>query len=213
MSTQQDHIIPNTLKSAYRALRSTSRFLEGSHKSPYEEFYAKLSETLSPQKRLDVTTSNAEVEAFYLGRQSEGDFLSMVENKILSKVSLQNTDLALLLNVVWETCSSLPKNAGLFSKFSRLSGRELWELFIRLDSAGQMELQVDDVCDIIVRIFKANGHSESEDNIREWFYPETQVDFWSFLRTIVYSYVGLLQVRQCVYYPWCPILGMDQCPF
>ena len=59
-----------------------------------------------------------------------------------------------------------------------------------------MEVHIDDVCDIILRIFKDNGHIEEAANIREWFCGEADVGFWSFFRTMVENYGSLLQVRE-----------------
>lgn len=58
-----------------------------------------------------------------------------------------------------------------------------------------MKVHVDDLVDLIIRIFKANGHKEQEDNIKEWFCGEENIDFWSFFSQLTEKYVGLLQIN------------------
>ena len=58
-----------------------------------------------------------------------------------------------------------------------------------------LKLHVDDIVDLILRIFKANGHEELPDNIKEWFCGEEAINFWSFFHQIVEKYIGLLQVN------------------
>ena len=54
---------------------------------------------------------------------------------------------------------------------------------------------MDDIVDLIIRIFEANGHNEQEDNIKEWFCGEAMIDFWSFFSQLTEKFVGLLQVH------------------
>ena len=46
-----------------------------------------------------------------------------------------------------------------------------------------------------MRIFKDNGHNESEEAIKEWFHGETAISFRSFFSPLVENYVGLLKVQ------------------
>lgn len=194
MPLAMDYVVRNVLKFAYRSLRAKDRFLEGSHRSPYEEFYSKLTEAFRslPQRKLDISVANSEVEAFYLGHMSEDEFISAVESRVLSKVN--QSSLGTLNSLVWDIVASVPIHSSLSNKIPRSCGQQLWEIFVRLDVDSQQALHIDDVADLILRIFKANGHNESEQNIREWFCEEVYVDFWSFFSTLVENYSGLLQV-------------------
>lgn len=66
-------------------------------------------------------------------------------------------------------------------------------MWLDVDSQGKVHLE--DICDLIQRILRENGHSESEQNIREWFCEETMIDFWSFFAAIIENFAGLLKVR------------------
>lgn len=192
----QDYVIRNVLKFAYRSLRAKDRFVEGSHMSPYEDFYRKLADSVSaqPQKKIDANVTNSEVEAFYLGRTSEDEFVSMIESKVLSKVN--PSSLSLLNSLVWEVVTSVPAHSSLTARISKESGQKLWEMFMRLDIEGQQRLHIDDIADLVMRIFRANGHNESEENIKEWFCDEVYIDFWSFFSALVENYNHFLQVSQ-----------------
>ena len=52
---------------------------------------------------------------------------------------------------------------------------------------------MDDIVDIILRIFKVSGHHESEDSVKEWFYGEESVDFWSFFCQLTERYMDVMQ--------------------
>ena len=184
--------VRNALKFGYCALRAKDRFLEGTYRSPYEEFLMKLAEAVSPQKKLEFAVSSSEVESFYTKQITEEDFVTSIQSKILSKVS--PGDLSPLYSVVWDTYVSVPSHTPLCTKLPRLLGKQLWEIFNKLDVEGKMRVHIEDVCNIILRIFNANGHSETEANIQEWFCGETQIDFWSFFSALVEKYVEFLQV-------------------
>lgn len=192
----QDYIIRNVLKFAYRSLRAKDRFVEGSHRSPYEDFYRKLADSVNAhaQKKIDASVTNSEVEAFYMGRTNEDEFVSMVESKILSKVNLSS--LSPINSLVWELVTSVPAHSSLTVKIPSVCGQQLWEMFMRLDVEGQQTLHVDDIADLVMRIFRANGHNESEENIKEWFCDEVYIDFWSFFSALVENYDHMLQVSQ-----------------
>ncbi len=59
----------------------------------------------------------------------------------------------------------------------------------------ELRVHVDDLVDLILRIFQANGHNEQHHNIKEWFCGEEMIDFWSFFSQLTEKYVGLLQVH------------------
>ena len=60
---------------------------------------------------------------------------------------------------------------------------------------SELKVHVDDIVDLILRIFEANGHVEQQSNIKEWFCGEEKIDFWSFFSQLTEKYVGLLQVH------------------
>ena len=53
------------------------RFVKRTHLSPYKDFFEKVL-----QRKLESEVPKSEVEAFYLGRQSEGDFVTIAENRL-----------------------------------------------------------------------------------------------------------------------------------
>ena len=114
--------------------------------------------------------------------------------RIFSKVS--GWEFAPFSTVVWNECYSMPDKTQLCAKIDIGIARQIWEMFLWLDIDSQSKIHVEDICDFILRILRENGHSESEQNIREWFCGEVLVDFWSFFAAIVENYVGLLKVRK-----------------
>lgn len=64
-----------------------------------------------------------------------------------------------------------------------------------LTSECELKVHVDDLVDLILRIFQANGHNEQQENIKEWFCGEDKIDFWSFFSQLTEKFVGLLQVH------------------
>ena len=69
-----------------------------------------------------------------------------------------------------------------------------------------------------MRIFKANGHYEKQENIQEWFCSETYIDFWSLMLALAETYSSFLQVSSApswwilvhvrwVYLPANPLLA------
>lgn len=155
----KNYIIRNCLLFAFKALRHSERLKENSLVSPYEDFFDDVASALSPQKKLNYTIPNSEVEGFYNKRFSENDFMSSVQSKILSKLpavgpgttvstaasSPQGSNggslctvigtfnqYSLLFTVVWELLTS--QNASICNKLPKLSGKQLWEVFLKLDT-------------------------------------------------------------------------------
>ena len=154
----KNYVIRNCLLFAFRSLRNTERHVEGSLVSPYEQFFTTVAEALSPGKKLVFAISNTEVEGFYNRRLSEKDFMISIQSKILSKipsfgpaapvVNAASTPTAtnggpctvmgsfnqfsLLFSVVWDRLAT--QNAGICNKLPKLSGRQLWEVFLKLDT-------------------------------------------------------------------------------
>ena len=150
-----NYIVRNCLLFAFKALRNTKRHIEDSLRSPYEDIFADLAKTLSPAKKLDYSIPNSEVEAFYLKRMTEKEFISNIEIRILSKILLSgpgtvNTSACsnfngatsnvnnvlsqypLLFSVVWDLLSK--QNSATCGKLPKLSGKQLWEMFLKIDT-------------------------------------------------------------------------------
>ena len=179
------YVIRNALKFVYSALRGPERFVDGA-KSHYEDFFEKLydgSKVPQPQKGI------GEVESFYLGNINEDDFIQSVQAKLVNAA-----DLAPLFTVAWDTYTSILPHAQLGKRLTSVSGRLLWEIFLKLDDQSILRVHIDDICYVILRIFRANGHEEREENIREWFCEEVNIDFWSFLSALLEKYSELLKV-------------------
>lgn len=64
----------NCLTYVYDALRSKEQLMGESTTSYYENYFHQLADSLGPGKKCDVTISNSEVESFYLGQVSLGEF-------------------------------------------------------------------------------------------------------------------------------------------
>ena len=74
-SAPKEYVVRNALCYAYDALRSNERYIGESTTSRYENYFQQLAEKLAaPGKKCDVSISNSEVESFYLGRVSLGEF-------------------------------------------------------------------------------------------------------------------------------------------
>lgn len=152
----KSHIICNCLLFAYRALKNTERLVDDSLHSPYEVLLLDIANALSPSKKIDLTIQNSEVEGFYNRRLSESDFLANIQSKILSKVPVSGpgtvistgsnpavsnetttvvnsfNQFSLLFTVVWDMLSG--QNPTVCNKLPKLSGKQLWEVFLKLDT-------------------------------------------------------------------------------
>lgn len=152
------YIVRNCLKFAYRALKGTERHKMDSLRSPYEDLYVDIGSALCPLKKLDLSIPNSEVEGFYNRRVSENEFILNIQSRILSKVPSSgpgtvvstgsnpnaSTGMAstvtvgtfnhfsLLFTVVWDLLSQ--QNSTICNKLPKLSGRQLWEVFLKLDT-------------------------------------------------------------------------------
>ncbi len=60
---------------------------------------------------------------------------------------------------------------------------------------SELKVHVDDIVEVVLKIFKANGHNESENNIKEWFKGHALLSFLDFFNPLVERYVGLLQAH------------------
>ena len=155
-----NYVVQNCLLFAYRALKNLGRFVNDSHISPYEQLFTDIASALSPNKKIDFSLPNSEVEKFYGRRLSEAEFVASVQTKILNQVppsgpgtvigvgnnvaagscpnqaaakAILNTfnQFSLLFTIVWEMVSA--QNSAMCNKLPKLSGRQLWEVFLKLD--------------------------------------------------------------------------------
>jgi hypothetical protein len=149
------YVVRNCLLFAYRGLRNTERLVNDSLLSPYEVLLQNIANALSPNKKLELSIPNSEVESFYNRRLSETDFMANVQSRILSKVPASGTgtvvltgsavasngtatvvnsfnQFSLLFTVVWEMLST--QNSAVCNKLPKLSGKQLWEVFLKLDT-------------------------------------------------------------------------------
>ena len=151
------YVVRNALLFAFRALRHTERLQKDSLCSPYEDFYTELANALSPVKKIECNIPNSEVEKFYNKRMSENDFVMSVQSKILCKLPSSGpgtvvstassptgnsgtastvistfNHLSLLFSVVWGLL--VEQNKEICSRLPNLSGRQLWEIFLKLDT-------------------------------------------------------------------------------
>jgi len=146
--------VRNCLLFAFNCLRSTDRLVGDSLQSPYEQFHEKLAGNICKGRKIEFSIPNSEVEAFYLKRSSETDFIASVQSKILSKTCQNPASMAAngtasavggaptfasvlslynpLFGQVWEM--ECENNSDLYSKLPSQSGRHLWEIFLKLDS-------------------------------------------------------------------------------
>ena len=151
--------VKNCLVFAFNCLRKMDRLVGDSLQSPYEVFHENLAKGLSKGKKIEYSIPNSEVEAFYLKRSSEIDFIASVQSRILSKVCSSGansggpgnttptgtggtTTFASVLNmygplfsqvwdVIYETYSDI------CSKLPSPSGMHLWEIFLKLDTGKE----------------------------------------------------------------------------
>lgn len=121
------YVARNGLMFAYRALRAKDRY--AGQVSPYEEFLARLSEVLNPQRRTDLCVPYGDVEAFYQGSISEEEFVSAVYSRVVPKTSTIS-ELSALFPLVWDVYTSVPAYQSLCQKIPRLCGRQVGVLSI-----------------------------------------------------------------------------------
>ena len=74
-TSTKEYIVRNCLTYAYGALRSKDRLMGESTVSHYENYFQQLLEELGPPgKKWETAVPNSEVESFYLGNTSLGEF-------------------------------------------------------------------------------------------------------------------------------------------
>lgn len=150
-----NYMVRNGLIFAFRALRQGERLVGESLRSPYEQFFMDVAAALFPNKKMELGIVNSEVEKFYNKHMTETEFMINVQTKLLSKMAggqgsggppssptgsngvlstVRNgfSQHALLFSVVWGLL--VTQNKAVFSKLPNLSGKQLWEIFIKLDT-------------------------------------------------------------------------------
>ena len=74
-SPPKEYVVRNCLAFAYDALRSKERLMGETTTSYYEDYFQRLLEELGPPgKKWELGIPNSEVESFYLGGVSLGEF-------------------------------------------------------------------------------------------------------------------------------------------
>ena len=81
-SSAKEYVVRNGLAYAYDALRSKERLIGDTTTSYYENYFQQLLEKLGPPgRKWESSIGNSEVESFYLGRVSLGEFRLHTKNR------------------------------------------------------------------------------------------------------------------------------------
>ena len=201
-SMNRSQLINNFLAQSYHALRESDRFIqERGTKSYFESFWDMLNSAFSLGLK-GYHPPNSTVESFYRGTLDVREFCIQARETIVDK-NLDKIDANIdpLLTISWEIYSSLPSRKRICESIPKLCRRQLWGIFNKFDSDNSGFAMIDDVIEVIIKIYKANGQEESEENIREWFCDQQRIDFWSFFSSLVEPHSRLLTapVLQAVY--------------
>lgn len=85
-SATREYVVKNSLSYAYDALRSKERLMGETTASFYEHFFHQLADSLAlPGKRCEVSIANSEVESFYLGKISVGEFRLNAQKRCVAR--------------------------------------------------------------------------------------------------------------------------------
>ena len=198
----RSQLIDNLLAHTYYSLRSSDRFLQDrGTKSYFESFWDTLNSAFSLGLK-GYHPPNSTVESFYRGTLDVKEFCIQARQTIIDK-NLDKLDANLdpLLTISWDVYSSVSSRRSVCERIPKLCRRQLWGVFNKIvcDSAGLA--MIDDIVDVIMKMYNANGQQECKDNIMEWFCGQQQIDFWSFFMALVESHGDLLapHVLQIVY--------------
>ena len=188
------HIIENLLRHIFHALKEKGRYVvEGKSRSHYEAFFETINEALSPSQNLYRPTNTA-VESFYRGTMLAEEFVRTVDERIISKArSRLDGDLNPLLTISWDLYSSAPERKDTCDLVPKLFSRQLWAVFNKLDTERNNAIDIEDVTDLILKLYSSCNQEESVENIQEWFCNQQEVDFWSFFSALAESHRDLLQ--------------------
>lgn len=188
------HIIENLLRHSFHALKEKDRYVEeGKSRSHYEAFFETINEALSPSQNLYRPT-NAAVESFYRGTMLADEFVRMVDERIVCKAKGKlDDDLNPLLTISWDLYSSTPGRKVTCDLVPKLCSRQLWAVFNKLDTERNSLIDIEDVTDLILKLFSSCSQEETVENIQEWFCNQQEVDFWSFYSALAENHRDLLQ--------------------
>ena len=193
----QQVTVQNFLKHTFSSIKERERYIaEGKSTSTLEFFYDQLSNAFN--QRL-YKPSNAEVESFYRGSTTEADFVATVwQNVILKVKDSLDSDLNPLTKICWDMYCSVRRRKELCDRVPRLSGRQLWAIFNKLDTEGRSTLHLDDITDLVLRFHLESNNQQTAQDIQEWFCNQVYVDFWSFFSALAENHLYLLQVSAWV---------------
>ena len=196
MSTSKVHTVRNFILQCFHTLKENHRYVEeGKSFTNYEAFWLQLNNGFSLVPN-GYKPSNSSVEAFYRGTMSPDEFIIAVEEHILMKSKdKMDTNLDPLLTISWDVYSSTYRRSNLCNKIPRLCGRQLWAIYNKLDIECCGFVHIEDIAELILKIYYANGREETAKNIFEWFCNQTNVDFWSFFSALIENHSDLLQTH------------------
>lgn len=193
----QQVTVQNFLKHTFSSIKERERYIsEGKSTSTLEFFYDQLSNAFNQKL---YKPSNAEVESFYRGSTTEADFVATVwQNVILKVKDSLDSDLNPLTKICWDMYCSVRRRKELCDRVPRLSGRQLWAIFNKLDTEGRSTLHLDDITDLVLRFHLESNNQQTAQDIQEWFCNQVYVDFWSFFSALAENHLYLLQVSAWV---------------
>ena len=191
------HLRMNLISQCYDTLREKGHFVhEGSSRTNFEAFWEQLNNGFSLTATRPYKPSNSSVEAFYRGTMSRSDFVAEVEEHIIKRAQDKlDANLDPLLTISWDVYSSKPDRKILCETINRLLGRQLWAMFNKLDTEGYGQVHINDITELVMKIFDANGQPQSPVHIAEWFCNQESVDFWSFFSALAEKHYHLLQIH------------------
>lgn len=193
------HIIDNLLRHVYHTLKEKERYAkEGSSRTSYEVAMDTINDAFSPSAPLYRPT-NSDVESFYRGTTTAEEFVWRMNDYIISKARDRlDGDLNPLLSISWDLYSSVQGRRDTCSNVQKLTGRRLWAVFNKLDTSRESLVDIDDITDVILKLYSSNNRQEDPENIQEWFCNMKQVDFWSFFSALVENHRDLIQGASAV---------------
>ena len=188
------YYIRNLMLHTFYTLKESERYMqENSSRSNYEAFWDQLNHGFSLSNRA-YRPSHSTVEAFYRGTLSFDNFLMEIEQNIIQKAQDKLDDnMDPLLTISWDVYRSNHRRAELCERLPRLCGRQLWAIYNKLDVESTGLVHIEDITQVILKIFIAHGKNEDPNNIYEWFCEQKSVDFWSFFSALVENHSYLLQ--------------------
>lgn len=192
-SMNKSQLIDNFLAHTYRSLREGERFLQdGSSKSYFELFWDTINNAFSTGLK-GYRPPNSTVESFYRGTLDVKEFSLQVRETVINKhIDKLDVNCDPLLSISWEQYSFVASRKKLCESIPKLCRRHLWGIFNKLDCDSSGYASLEDVIDVILKIYKVTGMEEAEENIKEWFCEAEKVDFWCFFSALAETHSHLL---------------------